>query len=195
MAEARVLALVLALASCGAPEPETPVRRPPDGTLVERPARPAPPPLPAAVTARRDELLAIAADDSLRRLARLAEADARFLSNFAGASHYDHWELLRRVGVDPLRNLAALFGQPHAMRGTGEETWYVWPDFAVMEPDELLPERLGVQDRARLVALVGEDGIADIRAGRPYPGVRTAISSEGRWVYFLHQADQSEGEQ
>lgn len=169
------------------------MRRPPDETLVELPARPVPAPLSQAAIARRDDLLAIAAADSLRRLAREAEADARFVSNFAGVRHYDHWELLRRVGVDPLRNIAALFGQPHAVRETGEETWYVWPDFAVMEPNELLPERLGVQDRARLVALVGEDGIADIRAGGRYPGVRTAISSDGRWVYFLHQADENGG--
>ena len=52
-----------------------------------------------------------------------------------------------------------------------------------------MPERLSFADRARLLDLVGETGIARIRQGQGYPGVRTAIAEDGRWLYFVHQSE------
>jgi len=84
-----------------------------------------------------------------------------------------------------------LLAGPYGTRNVGDETWYIWPDLAAKSPSELVPERLSFSDRARLFDLVGEQGIARIRSGQGYPGVRTAIAEDGRWLYFVHE---SEGE-
>ncbi|MEL7480512.1 MAG: hypothetical protein AAGJ29_03040 [Pseudomonadota bacterium] len=176
------------LAACSAPaEPDPPPRRAPDNTLVETPTRPEPPVLPDAVIAERDALLEIAGDGRLRAFSRRAAATDGFVSNFADDDHYDHWYLLRQTGVDPLAQFQLLFEQPHAARQVGQETWYIWPDLAALSAEDLLLERLSFQDRARLTALIGEDGVQRIRAGSAYPGFRTAIAADGRWVYFLHE--------
>ena len=57
--------------------------------------------------------------------------------------------------------------------------------FHVAKPSDLIPEKLSFQDRRRLEELIGADGIARIRAGEGYPGMRTAISEEGVWIYFV----------
>lgn len=137
-------------------------------------------------------LLSITSDGRLTPLVREAEKNEDFQSNFGGQSHSRHWSLLRRVGVDPVDKLHAVLDQPFAAKQVGTETWFVWPDFATLEPDALIPERLNFQDRARLLELIGEDGVTRIRNGEPYPGVRTAISEKGRWVYFFHGIDTSE---
>lgn len=139
-------------------------------------------------------ILEVTERDSLRRFARLADASEGFASNFASVDHFDHWSLLRRTGVDPLREIEGLFEQPHGRREIGSEIWFIWPDFAAMTPYDLFPERLNFQDRARLKTLVGEEGMAQIRAGSPYPGFRTAISAEGRWVYYLHEIGEMDAE-
>ena len=43
---------------------------------------------------------------------------------------------------------------------------------------------------ARLRELVGEPGLARIRGGEAYPGVRTAIAEDGDWLYFVHETQQ-----
>lgn len=164
----------------------------PDVTLVETPVRADPAPLSEAALAKQAEILEMTGRDSLRRFARLADASDGFISNFAHSDHYGHWSLLRRTGVDPMRQIERLFELRHAERKVGDETWYIWPDFAAMKPADLLPERLDFQDRARLLELVGEEGVANIRAGEGYTGIRTAISASGRWIYYLHDTDQSE---
>lgn len=139
-----------------------------------------------------DELRMIIESNSLTRLARKANAQPGFISNFAGASHRDHWDLLRRTGFDPILQLETLLERPYGTKEVAGETWYIWPDLAALEPDALQPERLNFSQRARLEELVGESGIAEIRAGSGYPGVRTAIAEDGRWLYYVHETESEE---
>lgn len=134
-------------------------------------------------------LLHITANGQLTPLAREAEKTDDFQSNFGGQSHSRHWFLLRRVGVDPVEKLHQILEEPYGVKRVGNENWYIWPDFAALSPNALIPERLSFQDRARLRKMVGDEGIARIRSGEPYPGVRTAISGTGRWVYFIHDVE------
>ncbi|MEQ9315687.1 MAG: hypothetical protein RLN72_07530 [Henriciella sp.] len=143
--------------------------------------------LSEAAQATIAELEAIIQSNSLTRLSRFADAEPSFLSNFAGASHRDHWDLLRRTGFDPILTLEKLFDGPYGVKSVSGEAWYVWPELAALDPDQLQPERLNFSQRARLAELVGETGIAQIRAGSGYPGVRTAIAEDGRWLYFVHE--------
>lgn len=186
-----IVALVLALGACGAGD-TPPERAVPDENLTELPVPDPPPPLTEAVEETRAAILDAAERGSLSRLSRFARTQEGFVSNFGNSNHFRHWDLLRRTGVDPNRQLRELFETPYGVRKVGEETWYVWPDLAALDPDELLPERLSFRDRARLRTLVGESGIEAIREGRSFPGVRTAIASDGRWVYFLQDANETE---
>lgn len=147
-------------------------------------------PLSEAAEAKIAAIREVLDRDSLSRLVRLAQAEESFVSNFAGESHRVHWDLLRRTGFDPLAKLGGLLDGPYGTRQVGDQTWYIWPDFAALEADELLPEKLTFTDRARLRDLVGEPGLARIRAGEDYPGVRTAIAEDGDWLYFVHETQQ-----
>ena len=151
------------------------------------PAAETPVQLPVAVDSKISEIRSVLERDSLNRLVRLARTEENFVSNFAGESHKVHWDLLRRTGFDPLHRLGDLLDGPYGTRQVGDQTWYVWPDFAALDADELLPEKLDFADRARLEALVGEPGLARIREGQDYPGIRTAIAEDGRWLYFVHE--------
>ncbi|MEE2879329.1 MAG: hypothetical protein VX593_10025 [Pseudomonadota bacterium] len=137
-------------------------------------------------------LRAIIEANSLSRLSRFANSQSGFISNFAGASHRDHWDLLRRTGFDPILRMEDLLDQPYGVRTVGSETWYVWPDLAALGPDELRPERLSFRQRARLQDLVGEAGVESIRNGSGYPGVRMAIAADGRWLYYVHETQSEE---
>ena len=95
--------------------------------------------------------------------------------------------MLRRTGFDPILRLEELLAGPYGTKSVAGETWYVWPALAALEPEELKPERLNFSQRARLEELVGESGIAQIRNGSGYPGIRTAIAQDGRWLYFVHE--------
>ena len=147
-------------------------------------------PLTDSVDAKVADIRTILERNSLSRLARLANAEDNFVSNFAGESHRVHWDLLLRTGFDPLMRLEALLDGPYGTRQVGDQTWYIWPDFAARDAEDLLPERLDFADRARLRDLVGETGLDRIRAGETYPGFRTAIADDGRWLYFVHETVQ-----
>lgn len=147
-------------------------------------------PLTEPVESKIAAIREVLARDSLSRLVRLADAEPSFVSNFAGESHRVHWDLLRRTGFDPLAKLGGLLDGPYGTRQVGDQTWYIWPDFAALEADQLLPEKLPFTDRARLRELVGEPGLARIRKGEAYPGVRTAIAGDGDWLYFVHETQQ-----
>ncbi len=69
--------------------------------------------------------------------------------------------------------------------------WYVWPDLAAKNAEDLIPKAV-LPRRKRLQDLVGEDGIAKIRDGKGYPGMRTAITEDGHWVYFVLGQDGEE---
>ncbi|MHA7857921.1 MAG: hypothetical protein ACX94D_07530 [Henriciella sp.] len=147
-------------------------------------------PLTEPVEAKIAEIRAILERNSLSRLVRLARAEENFVSNFAGESHRVHWDLLRRTGFDPLMRLGALLDGPYGTRQVGDQVWYIWPDFAARDSEDLMPERLDFADRARLRELVGDTGLDRIRAGEAYPGLRTAIADDGRWLYFVHETVQ-----
>ncbi|MEL6753611.1 MAG: hypothetical protein AAFO57_06270 [Pseudomonadota bacterium] len=181
---------LVALAACGGPSTQPDAAPPPDEILYEIVEPDPPPPLPDAVIETRDELLEIAAQDSIRRLSRRADEEPAFLSNTGDGDHYRHWDILRRTGFDPNAELIALLSEPYGVRQVGSETWFIWPDLATRPPEALAPERLSFQDAARLRALVGEQGLAQIAEGSAYPGIRTAISETGAWRYFLHETPQ-----
>lgn len=147
-------------------------------------------PLSPEVEGKIAEIRVILERNSLTRLVRLASAEENFVSNFAGESHRVHWDLLRRTGFDPLMRLGALLDGPYGTRQVGDQTWYIWPDFAAEEAEDLLPELLNFTDRARLRDLVGDVGLERIRNGESYPGIRTAIAEDGRWLYFVHETVQ-----
>jgi hypothetical protein len=181
-----LIAAVL-LAACSQAEPEVVVRLPPapDERFTEPPAPPAPVEISRAAARKKEELLLHAARGSLRGLAETASENPDFKSNVGGQDHLQFWDLLRRTGVDPNRKLRDLFEQPAGLREIDGERWYVWPDLAAKDPSDLIPEKLSFQDRRRLEELIGEDGIARIRAGEGYPGMRTAIAEDGTWIYYV----------
>ena len=179
--------LAICLSSCGDATRE-PVSAPaPDESLFEAETPDAPPALPEPVIETRDALLEISQAGSIRRLARRADEEPAFLSNFGGADHYSHWDLMRRTGWDPNLHLISLFDQPYGVRRVGHEVWYIWPDLAARDAADLAPGRISYRDTARLRGLIGEEGLREIAAGRAYPGERTAISETGSWRYFLHE--------
>jgi len=177
---------MLMLAGCGGEAAEQ--RTVPDITHVERPTQVPVPELSAEAKEMQARILETTDRDSLRRFARLADEGPDFISNFEGSDHFAHWSLLRRTGVDPLRQIEALFEDKRGVRTVGSEVWYIWPHFAAMSREDLAPDQLDFQDKAKLLELIGEEGLAHIRAGGAYPGVRTAISKSGRWVYYLHDS-------
>ena len=189
MRSASLAALMAAflLAACSQAEPEVVVRLPPapDERFTEPPAPPAPVEISRAAARKKEELLLHAARGSLRGLAETAGENPDFKSNVGGQDHLQFWDLLRRTGVDPNRKLRDLFEQPAGLREIDGERWYVWPDLAAKDPSDLIPEKLSFQDRRRLEELIGADGIARIRAGEGYPGMRTAIAEDGTWIYYV----------
>ena len=189
------LLLVSMLMACGNGQPEQGRQQEAEDRAPAPPVR-APEPLPTELTpdalAMQEQILSVTGRDSLRRFAELAEQAPDFASNFDGIAHFEHWSLLRRTGVDPLRNIEELFALPFGARQVGAEVWFIWPDFAATDPGELVPEKLSFRDRARLLEILGEEGLARLRASGVYPGLRTAISDSGRWVYYVNDIGQSE---
>ena len=182
------LLLALCVAACGPSETPRPENPPvPDESLLEPRLRPPPPALPSDVLETRDAILNAARAGSLRRLSRFAHSQDGFISNLGGADHFVHWDLMRRTGFDPNRHLVDLFEQPYDVRQVGEETWFIWPDLAARDPEDLQQGRLSFREQARLLDLLGEDGVAALENGDVWPGVRTAISETGTWRYFLHE--------
>lgn len=190
------LALLLGmLAACSQAEPaNAPVVRPPapPESLTRPPQAPEPVALTEEAEVMKAAILREAERGALRSLARLADQQDGFISNIGGQSHFEFWDLLRRTGVDPNRKIRDLFEGPPGQREIDGETWFVWPDIAAKDVKDLIPEKLTFVERRRLRELIGEDGIERIRAGEGYPGMRTAISADGRWVYFVLGQDGEE---
>lgn len=190
------LSIVLLAAACGQEAPRDTVRvqveQAPEYMRTNAVAPKTTIALSDAAQETIDELRAIIESNSLSRLARKADSETGFISNFAGATHRTHWDLLRRTGFDPILRMEALLDGPYGTKSVAGETWYIWPDMAAFEPEQLQPERLNFSQRARLLELVGEAGIEQIRAGDGYPGVRMAIAEDGRWLYYVHEIDGEE---
>lgn len=188
------LMAALCLAACSPVQEEVVVPLPPvpDERFTEVPEAPAPVEISKAAARTRDELMREATKGSLRGLGAIAARNPDFRSNVGGQSHDRFWDLLRRTGVDPNRKLRELFEQPAGLREIDGQRWYVWPDLAAKDAADLIPEKLTFQDRRRLEELIREDGIAKIRAGEGYPGMRTAIAEDGTWIYFVLGQDGEE---
>lgn len=170
-----------------------PVQHPqPEETLTQIPETPSELSMPSAVEATKDELVRYARVDSLSGLTRVAKRNESFVSNFGGEEHRQYWDLMRRIGVGPNQKLIELFAEPVGKREVDGETWYIWPSLAALDAADLIPEKLSFQDRKHLMELVGEGGIAKVRAGQGYPGMRTAISEDGRWIYFVLDTDEGD---
>lgn len=185
---------ILVLAACSQAEPEVVLPLPPvpDERLAQPPLLPAEVEIAERAARTRDELLLQASRGSLKGLAALAARNPDFKSNLGGQDHQQFWDLLRRTGVDPNRKLRELFDQPAGLREIDGERWYVWPDLAAKDAADLIPEKLTFQERRRLEELIGDEGIERIRAGEGYPGMRTAISEDGVWIYFVLGQDGEE---
>lgn len=141
--------------------------------------------LPEAVAAKRDEILAVLDNDSIRRLVNLANKYEGFRSNYGDIRHYDHWYILKRAGIDPIIATRKILSEPYGVKDFGAEKYYIWPAFAARQPEELDFGRLSFSERARLQDLIGEDGIERLKKGEAYPGFRLAIRQDGAWVYLL----------
>ena len=181
--------LALGLVACSQAE-EAPVY--PPESLSQTPQAPEPVVVPDAVAATREEILKHATRGSLSGLSRFANANDGFVSNFGNEPHRDYWDLMRRIGIDPNLKLRALLDLPVGVREVDGVKWYVWPDLAAKNAEDLIPEKLSFRDRKRLRDLVGDDGVAEIRDGKGYPGMRTAIAEDGRWIYFVLGQDGEE---
>ncbi len=182
------------LYGCGGPSAPETVRMkvaaaPAERPVVDEGAMISPLKISSEAVDKIDDIKEILDANSLSRLARLAGSEPAFVSNFSGTAHRTHWDLLRRTGFDPLAQLQTLLDGPFAEKNVGDEVWYIWPDLAALDADDLLPEKLSFSDRARLADLVGEVGIERIRSGADYPGVRTAIAEDGRWLYFVDRTE------
>ncbi len=160
--------------------------------MTQAPSAPVPVEINAAASETRAELLKQAERGSLRGLAEIAARNSLFVSNTGDQDHIQFWDLLRRTGVDPNRRLRDLFELPPGRRSVDGIVWYVWPDLAARDAADLLPEKLTFEERRRLEELIGEDGVAKIRHGQGYPGMRTAISEDGTWIYFVLGQDGEE---
>ncbi|MAN45574.1 MAG: hypothetical protein GYB49_03615 [Alphaproteobacteria bacterium] len=171
----------------GGPQPVLP-----EDSLTHPPHERQPVVLTEAAEETRDELLSYATAGSLTRLSRKANEYEDFVSNFGGTPHREFWDLMRRTGVDPNLRLRALFDLPVGMRQIDGEIWFVWPDLAARDAHDLIPEKLTFQERRRLRELIGDDGIEKIRRGEGYPGMRTAIAGNGRWVYYVLGQDEED---
>ena len=187
-----ILASLFGLASCDLSDridPQRPevVEPVPESDLAEAPAIESADvdALPDAVAAKRDQILETADMDSIRRLVYLADDYDGFRSNYGDIAHYDHWYILKRAGIDPIVAVREILSEPYGVKDFGAEKYYIGPAFASRRPEDLDFSRLTFAERARLQELIGDDGIARVEAGEPYPGFRLAIRQDGIWVYLL----------
>ena len=179
----RAGALAVCVACSGA-ETDRPSENP-GNHLRQDPQAATPVLLTEPAIALREALLEQARRGSLSGLSRLAAQHDAFVSNTEGMPHREYWDLMRRIGIDPNAKLVGLLSDAPGQRIVDGELWFVWPDLAARDPSDLVPEKLSFQDRRRLHDMIGEDGIARIRGGEGFPGMRTAISANGRWVYYI----------
>lgn len=180
-----VTAIIVACAPANEPPPERQQAAPPERTSSAEPERTTDLSPEAANTLA--DIRALIETGSLRQLGRYADRYPGFTSNFGSDSHFDYWYLLRRTGVEPLDQLSDIFDQPHGDILVGDKRWHIWPDFAALPENARNPARMSLEDRTRLLSLIGEQAAFEMRGGAPYPGVRTAISEDGRWIYWLFE--------
>lgn len=141
--------------------------------------------LPAPVQAKLGEIKATLKQNSIRALVRLAQKEPDFRSNFGDLSHYDHWYILKRMGLDVIEKTEEVLEQPYGVKDFGAEKYYIWPELATHSPEDLDFSRLTFTERATMAKLLGEQGVERVKAGESYPGFRLAIREDGSWAYLL----------
>jgi hypothetical protein len=138
--------------------------------------------IPSPVAARRQELIDAAVACDYRALGRLARADGVDLRFEGEVVPVQQWREREHDGIAILGPLAGLLALPHVRRGAGTEETFTWPT-AVDWPTADAGTR---EERADLLAVVGERGIFGWTEAGGYVGWRTSIDPGGRWMNFWY---------
>lgn len=162
------------LAACEPPEGAGPV----GAAVVEPP--PQIEPLTDAVASTVRELREIASSGGYRELARLADETPSFRSNNAGMSHREYWNLKERTGDFPAAHVGQVLRRRHTVADTPEGKVYIWPDLAMLKPQEITPALAREID-----GLLGEGQADELRRGGIWPGYVLGIGEDGTWLYFV----------
>ncbi len=138
---------------------------------------------PPAVSARIEQLRAIASTGSYRDMARLAEQTPGFRSNDAGWRHAEYWRLKLRAGDWPMAQMQRVLSYPAARVRRDGRIFYVWPYMAELSPRMLT--RTAARD---IEDLLGPGQAAAIAGGAPWPGYVLGVGEDGTWLFFVSGA-------
>ena len=130
--------------------------------------------VPAAVEAKRVEMLRAAQAKDYDALARLAEPTFKYTfgSPVAGGPAA-YWRKAEQEGQQPLEALAAVLQLPYTLsRGL-----FVWPFAYDKTQDEITPYE------ASLLEKIPPGGVTVGSSG--YLGWRAGILPDGKWIYFV----------
>jgi len=135
--------------------------------------------LPQAVEATRQQLLALAQEKDYAGLAQVAaEGQADFNYSFgepAGGDPTEYWQRLEESGDSPAEELERILRLPYAE----QQGNFIWPFAHTLVPP------FDQEERQRLEEHFSAEQIAEWEQFGAYSGYRTAISSEGEWLYFV----------
>jgi hypothetical protein len=171
---AGLAAAAFVLAGCEPPESAGPV----GAAVVDSPAEVQP--LPTAVDATVRELREIAATGGYRELAQLAGAYPAFRSNNAGMGHREYWNLKERTGDFPAAQVGQLLRRRYAVSDSPEGKIYIWPDLAILKPEEITASHAREID-----SWLGAGQADELRNGAIWPGYVLGIREDGTWLYFV----------
>ena len=133
--------------------------------------------LPAPVAAVRDRIAAAAVACDYAELAAIArENPDGFSFTFGGATDpAAYWRQLETQTDDrPLARLVQILSLPHTRNEIGA---YAWPSAYTERPTE--------SDWLALANLYPPAQLEEMRQAGSYLGYRTAISDDGRWLFFV----------
>ena len=108
---------------------------------------------------------------------------AVFLSDAGfGVDPVPYW---RGLGAVPLETMEALLNMSSTVEETNEGTLYQWPRFT----EDSSPEDMTPKERQALVALLGEDGLANaFQEETGYIAPRLGILADGTWWFLVLEA-------
>lgn len=167
-----VLASVM-LAACDPPEPPAAEKSRSEAPVAARE-------LPASVARTVQRLKDISENGGYRELARFASETPNFLSNSAGLSDREYWNLKERTGDFPAEQVGRVLAYPHTVAETPHGRIYIWPRLAVLKPDQITP--IDARDIDRLLGAGQAD---ELRRGAGWPGYVLGIREDGQWLYFV----------
>lgn len=134
--------------------------------------------IPDEIAAKRDAIVAAVSSCDLARIEELASADFRTSVVGGGIEDLARWEESGEGRLDVLLNL---FGTtPGVLEIEDGLVYYVWPAAAIYEWDDVPHDLV---DELEPVINTGDlDAFANFGS---YLGWKTAIDSNGNWVYFV----------